>query len=207
MRDTMAVLGTQRSGDGTQWHLQAPEEAMRNPWKRVLGLCTIGIGFGLSAPAQAASAVGPYYATPSWDQTLPATTRFIVLTNMGGAAVLDRETGLVWEQSPEPSILDWNGASRHCVNLNTGARSGWRMPTLQELMSLLDRSVSPGPALPSGHPFSNVQRSAYWSATARDNSPGLAWVVDLETGGADAISKALQTFVWCVRGRQGVDAQ
>ena len=34
-----------------------------------------------------------------WSQILPAATRFQLV--MGGAAVLDRETGLVWEQSPE----------------------------------------------------------------------------------------------------------
>ena len=49
-----------------------------------------------SADAQTASA-GPYYATPSWDQT-PSSTRFVVLSNWNNEAVLDRETGLVWEK-------------------------------------------------------------------------------------------------------------
>lgn len=69
---------------------------MRNLSKSLLGLWLIGMGFGVSAPAQAASAVRPYYAMPARDQTLPAATRFIVLTNMASQAVLDRETGLVW---------------------------------------------------------------------------------------------------------------
>src|SRR5262249_23927325 len=47
-----------------------------------------------------ADGVGRYYATPSWDQTLPASTRFIVLSNFNSQAVLDRETGLVWERTP-----------------------------------------------------------------------------------------------------------
>ena len=68
---------------------------MRNLRKNILGLCLVGMGLGVGAPAQAASGIGPYYAMPSWDQTLPAATRFIVLTNMGSEAVLDRETGLV----------------------------------------------------------------------------------------------------------------
>jgi len=52
---------------------------------------------------------GPYYATPSWDQKLQCDTqatcpRFIVLSNWGGAAVLDRETGLVWAVPEHESV-------------------------------------------------------------------------------------------------------
>ena len=88
---------------------------MRNPWKSVLGLWVIGMGLGVSAPAEAASAVGFYYPMPAWDQTLPAATRFVVLTNMGSQAVLDRETGLVWEQSPDTATrTSRHEAQFHC---------------------------------------------------------------------------------------------
>jgi hypothetical protein len=43
---------------------------------------------------------GSYYANPSWDQELPAAQRFIVLSNLNNEAVLDRETGLVWQRTP-----------------------------------------------------------------------------------------------------------
>jgi len=57
----------------------------------------IGLAIGIVAGSAVAqtTANGPYYATPSWDQTMPAATRFIVLSNMASEAVLDRETGLV----------------------------------------------------------------------------------------------------------------
>ena len=104
---------------------------MRNSCKSVLALWVIGIGLGAGAPAQAASGVGPYYATPAWDQTLPASTRFIVLTNMNSEAVLDRETGLVWEKTPSSlNLFTWNGAQAafRCNNLNVGGRKGWKLP-------------------------------------------------------------------------------
>src|SRR3990172_5419884 len=132
-------------------------ESMKKLLRLTLGLgmlATLALG---GSPAHAVSAAGPYYATPSWDQTLPAATRFIVLTNMNSDAALDRETGLVWEKSPDTDARPWHAAPRHCNNRTVGNRKGWRLPTIQELASLIDPSVpSPGPALPAGHPFTNV---------------------------------------------------
>src|SRR5438034_5037361 len=163
--------------------------------------CTLGlmvlalVGFAANPAGAATTAGGPYYANPSWDQQLPASTRFIVLSNWidaahpsGGTAVLDRETGLVWEQSPSTAVFSWQEAQFHCNGVDlfpnregvrAGNRLGWRLPTLQELASLVDPSVSPpGPKLPSGHPFSNVQSSSvYWSATADATFASNAWVV------------------------------
>jgi hypothetical protein len=61
---------------------------------------------------------GPYYATPSWDQTLPVAQRFIVLANMNQQAVLDRETGLVWERGPSLFNAEWISAVRIYVENN-----------------------------------------------------------------------------------------
>ncbi len=161
----------------------------------------------LSAEAQTA-APGPYYANPSWDQTLPASTRFIVLSNMNSAAVLDRETGLVWERSPSTEILAWDRAHFHCNNLIVGNRKGWRLPTLQEVMSLIDPSASPpGPLLPAGHPFINVTTSLVWSATTNFGDPSHAWGVILQDGNEFVTNKGGGAAVWCIRGGQGVDPQ
>jgi hypothetical protein len=177
---------------------------MRNVWKRVLALWVIVMGLGVSGVSLAASGVGPYYATPSWDQTLPAATRFIDLTNMPGA-VLDRETGLVWEKVPSTSRFNWFEASFLCMNLNTGGRTGWRLPALQELMSLVDRSQL-NPSLPSGHPFT-VQPSFYWSATTNATNTAVAKSVGFGDGGLGSLGKSGSDLAWCVRGGPGVDAQ
>ncbi len=87
------------------------------------------------------TAPGPYYAAPSWDLQLPASARFIVLSDWGGAAVLDKETGLVWERFPSPSPVNWVNASQRCMNLTVWNRKGWRLPTIQDLASLVDMSV------------------------------------------------------------------
>ncbi len=55
--------------------------------------------------------------------TARSSTRFIVLANWDSAAVLDRETGLVWEKAPSTFDYDWNNASFHCISLNAGRMS------------------------------------------------------------------------------------
>jgi hypothetical protein len=65
--------------------------------RAVLAICC------LMAPASPASAQGPYYAMPAWDQTLPASTSFVLVRSQEfctpdchqiATAILDRETGL-----------------------------------------------------------------------------------------------------------------
>lgn len=171
-------------------------------------LLLVGLGL-IGTLAQAAEGVGPYYATPAWDQTLPAATRFLVLTNMNKEAVLDRETGLVWEQSPDTIGLEgyWYDAFYHCLNLRKGGKKGWRMPTIEELASLIDPNQA-NPALPSGHPFVNVHSSVYWSATNNASIATLAWAADFSNGYVvNYYAKSNSLYVWCVRGGKGPDAQ
>ena len=187
---------------------------MRNLRKALSTLSLIGIGLGINADGQAASGAGPYYATPSWDQTLQCDTaatcpRFIVLTSMNSEAVLDRETGLVWEKTPSASPLGWFNASFHCLTLNTGGRTGWRLPALPELLSLMDRSQK-NPALPAGHPFT-VTLSFYWSATSMASAPTNAFNVNVGSGSVGAFGKAnpddISDLAWCVRGGAGGENQ
>jgi hypothetical protein len=170
--------------------------------RRALSCIFVSIALGLVGlagdPAGAATASGPYYATPSWDQTLPASTRFIVLSNFNGEAVLDRETGLVWERSPSTIQRNWLNAQDSCPSREVGGRLGWRLPTVQELASLADRTQS-DPTLPAGHPF-DVQSSFYWSATPSAAHSGDAWVVYFGDGDVFTSSPANTLYVWCVRG-------
>lgn len=190
---------------------------MKKTWLYILGFMVMGmIALGVG-PARAATAPGPYYATPSWDQKLQCDTtstcpRFIVLSNWDSEAVLDRETGLVWEQSPGITVHDWYSAQYVCMNKTVGGRKGLRLPTVQELSSLIDPSVPGTPKLPSGHPFSNVQfsnvtSSLYWSATTYTDLATFAWVVTVYYGDVYNFFKDYKLYVWCVRGGQGHENQ
>jgi hypothetical protein len=143
----------------------------------------------------------------AWSQTVPAAQRFVLA--LGGAGVLDRETGLVWERSPDPFVRSWETANLLCNRESLGDRLGWRMPTVQELASLVDPTNPNGnPDLPAGHPFdlNAVQSSAYWTATAVDADH--AWIVNFNVSGVGSAPKSLTAYFWCVRGgHAGTDTQ
>ena len=75
--------------------------------------------------------------TLRWDTNNPSATRF---TTAFPGAVLDKNTGLVWEQAPDATTRTWAVATRYCVNKNVGGTVGWRLPSVVELKSVQDPS-------------------------------------------------------------------
>jgi hypothetical protein len=148
---------------------------------------------------------------PSWDTTVKsAAARFKVLPVFKGEAVLDKETGLVWERSPDIGPRDWNSAQFFCMRRNVGNRRGWRLPTIQELVSLLDPSVTPPyGSLPTGHPFNDNADvdTGYWSANTYAVDSTRAWISAFNGSGEGTRLKSGAGRAWCVRGGQGVDPQ
>jgi uncharacterized protein DUF1566 len=144
---------------------------------------------------------------PTWSQKLQCDTntcpRFELV--LDGAAVLDKETGLVWEKSPSSSLSIWTDAVYSCQTSTVGKRMGWRLPAVEELATLVDRSGSPDLTLPSGHPFTNVQPYAYWSASTYVADTTNALGVLFNLGTVSPHDRSANRMVWCVRGRQGYD--
>lgn len=118
------------------------------------GVWLVNYGLGVTP---AATAVPPLTEDPhagltqNWDKVLPAAERFIILKAFTSDAVLDKNTGLVWEMSPQMADAKWNIARFTCINKTVGGQKGWRLPSVPELTSLIDPSVAPpGPTLPQG---------------------------------------------------------
>jgi Protein of unknown function (DUF1566) len=143
----------------------------------------------------------------AWDTKIN-TGRFKVLQDFNNEAVLDKETGLVWEKQPSNNALAWPNARLFCAQKGVGGRGGWRLPSFYELASLIDPAVQVGPQLPSGHPFLQVQAAPYWTDTQFAEEPGFVLVVDFQfviaTAGQiqvnDANSAGAPKFAWAVRG-------
>ena len=137
----------------------------------------------------------------NWQQAHPAEKRFVLMPTFNNDAVLDKETSLVWELSPQTANVTWNEARTTCIQRLTGGQKGWRLPAPVEMRSLVGPAVdSPVPNLPPGHPFLNVQPTSYWTVVPEANQPSYARYVDAFLGNVLSFLKIYTYPVWCVRG-------
>ena len=108
-------------------------------------------------------------------------------------AVLDRETGLVWQALASDTRFDFAGAGAHCASLG----QGFRAPSMKELQTLVDRTrVRPSI---DERVFSATEQTAYWTSSGVHDNPALAWVVSFELGRSDMLEVSEQFPVRCVR--------
>ena len=106
---------------------------------------------------------GPF-GPPSWDTQYPAKQRFLVLTQFNSDAVLDRETGLVWQRSPANGTGTWVTALSYCRQQAIGDRMGWRLPSQEEMSTLIEPKQT-NPDLPANNPFQNfTPTDGFWTA-------------------------------------------
>lgn len=192
-------------------------EKKRITWLLMALVATVGFnGFVYAGNLEPQTTPGSTMKTldeipPTWSQILPASKRFVLVMN--GEAILDKETGLVWEKSPDMTERTWYDAVAYCYNKTVGGRKGWRLPTIEELSSLVDISQKL-PTLPGGHPFINILSSFYWSATpcvssasSSTEDTGKAWVVNFGSGDIQPYGKydnKIACRAWCVRGGRGL---
>ncbi len=146
--------------------------------------------------------------------------------NLDGT-VTDMLTGLVWlldascadlAGTGESGLADWTTALTAAQALSSGicglsdssVAGDWRLPSVNELQSLVDYEYST-PALANaagtarwteGDVFAGVQSSYYWSSTSYADYPSGAWYVGLGYGGVDDYDKPGTLYVWPVRGGQ-----
>src|SRR3990167_6921927 len=127
------------------------------------------------------------------------TPRFTV----SGDCVTDNLTGLMWTKNANlpGTSKTWQQAIDYANGLSLCGYTDWRLPNRKELHSLTDFSRY-NPALPSGHPFLNVQSCCYWSATSFASYTDDAWIVSMWDGYVYFNVKSRRNYVWPVRSGQ-----
>ena len=136
------------------------------------------------------------------------TPRFI---DNGNGTVTDKITGLIWLKNADcfdyptwaAALSIANTLATGACGLTDGSNAGqWRLPDINELDSLVDRSMA-NPALTVGHPFTSVKSNygTYWSSSSSENGSH-ALGVSMNYGNVGSPEKIYGGYVWLVRSGQ-----
>ena len=198
---------------------------MRNSAKLLAAIITTAVtlaGTAFAGSLEPTAAPAPTMKTldqipPTWSQQIAGAARFELVLNAEG--YLDKETGLVWAVVPNNVNRTAMDAKNTCLMTSSplpsslGHRYGWRLPTVTELATLIDKDAGvSGLALPSGHPFANpsdpnctmkgycIQGAPYWTSTDYALDSTQAYTVNFDNGMIATLPKNnIAAKTWCVR--------
>jgi len=94
--------------------------------------------------------------------------------------VRDVATGLRWERAPTTQTMSFEGARTYCDGLNLDGHAHWRVPTLAELLTLVDERA-PAPMI-DRTAFPGAPADAVWTSSTFANGAELAWYVRFDRG-------------------------
>jgi hypothetical protein len=109
--------------------------------------------------------------------------------NVGGS-VTDKSTGLMWQRS-DADPLTWQEALDHCEGLNLAGYNDWRLPNINELLSIVDYGRAQ-PAINTYYFPNTATDDQYWSSSTLYCGPlqaNWAWVVEYAIGSDTIVRK------------------
>jgi len=118
---------------------------------------------------------------------------------VGSGAITSSCCGLEWQEETAPGEYTWSEAVDYCASLSL-LGSGWRLPKIAELFSLVDLSDGShtSPAI-DVEAFADTLREAYWSSSLGDNGGQAAWGVNFSDGASQSTETDQPHRVRCVR--------
>lgn len=127
---------------------------------------------------------------------------FTVQTISSEKVVLDNNTGLMWQQTIPTEEYTWEDALSYCDDLTYAGYSDWRLPTPQELLTIIDNSRY-DPAIDTTY-FPDTPSETFWSSSTVETNG--VWGVSFSKGSShNSYSKNSTGYpsllnVRCVRG-------
>lgn len=106
--------------------------------------------------------------------------RYVEMTE---TEIFDCQTNMVWQRSYKTN-LTFNEALEYATQLSKETGLEWRVPTIEELSSLLDRTRR----VPASS-FPNMPAIAFWSSLPYVGNTYLAWYVNFDDGNVGSVSR------------------
>lgn len=118
-------------------------------------------------------------------------------TDNGDNTVTDTKTNLTWAKEDDGKERNWKDAKEFCEkNEMKLPGEGWRMPTREELLTIVDLERY----RPAIDPIFRIAEGTwFWSSTPYAGDSGLAWIVPFHDGGVDWGNIDYEYFVRPVR--------
>ncbi len=133
------------------------------------------------------------------DGTYQAGTAHSYTRDNANGIVTDSASGLQWQDNAIGATMTWAAAGTYCTDLNLDG-TGWRLPSIEELKSIVDYADTVSPIIASV--FQNTASGSYWSSTTYASNPDGAWYVYFNYGYDNANGKTGSNYVRCVRSGQ-----
>jgi hypothetical protein len=124
-------------------------------------------------------------------------SRFV--NNMDGT-ITDTLTGLMWQKDDFQNPMTWEEAITQFNDLLLAEHTDWRLPTREELRSIVDYSkITPSIFV---NEFPNTILGNYWTSTAHPFQENHVWCIHFYNGNDNYQSRNNQYFSRAVRGGQ-----
>jgi hypothetical protein len=100
----------------------------------------------------------------------------------GDGTITDTASGLMWSKATiSAERVTHAAAEKICADLDLAGHKDWRLPTVEELFLIADRTRQ-NPSIDTAA-FPDTQADWYWSSTITAWSSDLAWFVSFHGGG------------------------
>lgn len=128
------------------------------------------------------------------------------------SCMTDNLTGLMWPRNANlfSGIQTWTIALTEVESMNAKPSAkgynlcgytDWRLPNINELVSLVNYGQTSPAIWLESQGFSSVQSTSnYWSSSVYASSKGYAWYVSFNDGSMSGRSTSNSYYVWPVRG-------
>jgi len=112
--------------------------------------------------------------------TIFSQQRFIINNN---GTITDTKTGLMWQRELYFQNMNWYKATDYAKKLRLAGFSDWRLPTINELITLINAADRQNKAdWLNIQGFKGLLPYWFWSSSEHGSNSNMAWYMHMDTG-------------------------